>query len=140
MATPIQRRSQGGAVLHQFRGWLRRRPFWAGAFTLASGLVIIYPPYASLHFGDVVISLNTIGGMSSLLIGVVMMMCAAAMWVRPQFRFAAGVVTMLLAVAAIAAANLGVFMIGTTLGVIGGSLALAWSPQRKGRMPQHGAE
>lgn len=114
-----------------FRDLRRGRPFWAGVFTMLSGMIIIFPPYASLKFGDIVISLNTIGGMSSLLIGVVLVMCGITMWTRPEFRRAAGIVTLLLALTAIVAANLGVFMIGTLLGLIGAGLAIAWSPLSK---------
>lgn len=121
----------------RFREFRRGRPFWAGAFTLLSGLIILFPPYATLRFGDVVVSMNTIGGMSSLLIGVIMMICALTLWTRPEFRRAAGVVTMLLALCAIVAANLGVFLIGTTLGLIGSGLALAWSPRPKATRHAH---
>lgn len=118
-------------LVRRFRDWRRRRPFWAGVFTLAAGLIILFPPYASLRFGDIEVSLNTLGGMSSLLIGVVMLTCASMLWTRPQLRVAAGVVTLLFALAAIVAANLGVFLIGTLLGIIGAGLAVAWAPARE---------
>jgi hypothetical protein len=114
-----------------FRDFRRGRPFWAGVFILLSGLIILFPPYASLRFGDIQISLNTIGGMSSLIIGVVMTICAITLWTRPEFRLAVGIVALLLALSAIVAANLGVFMIGTLLGLIGAGLAIAWSPRSK---------
>ncbi len=129
-----RRKRYGPAVkemVRRFRDWRRLRPFWAGVFTLGAGLIILFPPYASLRFGDIEVSLNTLGGMSSLLIGVVMLTCASMLWTRPQSRVAAGVVTLLFALAAIVAANLGVFLIGTMLGIIGAGLALAWRPARE---------
>lgn len=99
---------------------------------MLSGLIILFPPYASLKFGDMVISLNTVGGISSLLIGVVMVMCAISLWTTPQYRLPAGIVTLLLALVAIVAANLGVFMVGTLLGILGAGLAIAWSSQPAG--------
>lgn len=91
-----------------FRQWRRSRPFWAGIFTLLSALALLYPPFASLKFGDVVITLKTLGGISALVIGVIMIVCAVSFWVRPEFRKAAGIVTLLLAVMAVATVNLGV--------------------------------
>lgn len=113
----------------QFRQWRRQRPFWAGLFTLLSALILLYPPYASLQFGDAVISLRTLGGISATVIGIVMVICGVSLWIRPQFRTAAGIVTLLLALVAIVTANLGSFLIGTLLGLIGAALALSWSPK-----------
>lgn len=125
-----------------FRRWRRGRPFWAGVFTLLAALILLYPPYASLKFGDIVISLHTVGGISALVIGVVLIACAASFWLRPEFRLAAGIVTLLLSIVAIVTANFGSFLIGTTLGVIGAALAIAWSPKpkrsRRGRSGRHG--
>lgn len=116
-----------------FRQWRRSRPFWAGIFTLLSALALLYPPFASLKFGDVVITLKTLGGISALVIGVIMIVCAVSFWVRPEFRKAAGIVTLLLAVVAVATVNLGSLLIGTLLGVIGAALGLSWAP-----VPQRG--
>jgi hypothetical protein len=110
-----------------FREWRRSRPLSAGVFTMLSGLIILFPPYASLKFDDVVISMNTVGGISSLLIGVVMVMCAISLWVAPRYRLPVGIIIFLLALVAIVAANLGVFMVGTLLGLVGAALAIAWS-------------
>ncbi|QUH05957.1 hypothetical protein HUO13_12590 [Saccharopolyspora erythraea] len=119
----------------RFREFRRGRPFWAGLFTTASGLVVLFPPYASLRFGDAMISLNTMGGISSLVIGVVLVSCGISFWARPELRVVAGVVALLLSLVAIVTSNLGSFMLGTLLGIIGAALALAWSPgaRRRGR-------
>jgi hypothetical protein len=101
---------------------------WAGACTIASGLVVLFPPYASLKFGDVVVSLNTLGGMSALLIGTVLLICGVSFWARPQFRTAAGIITLILALSALITTNLGSFLIGTMLGIVGAAFGLAWSP------------
>ena len=108
--------------------WRRRRPFWAGVFALASGLLVLFPPYASLRFGDAMISLNTMGGVSSLVIGIVLISCGVSLWIRPEFRVPAGVVALLLSLVAIVTSNLGSFLVGTLLGIIGAALALAWTP------------
>lgn len=123
------------AGLRAFRRWRRGRPFWAGMFTLLAALVLLYPPYASLRFGDVVVSLRTVGGLSALVIGVVLIACAASLWIRPEFRLVAGGVTLLLSVVSVVTANLGSLLLGTTLGVVGAALAVAWSPRHERAEP-----
>lgn len=114
-------------IWQTFRLWRHQRPFWAGMFSLLSGLIILAPPYASLKIGEMVVSISTIGGVSALLIGAIMIICGISLWTSPQFRFAAGVVSMILALVALVTVNLGSFLIGTILGLIGGGLAIAWS-------------
>lgn len=114
-------------IWQTFRLWRKARPFWAGMLTVLSGLIIVAPPYASLQIGDMVVAISTIGGVSALLIGTIMIICGVSMWIRHQFRFVAGVVTMLLALVALVTANLGSFLIGTILGLVGGGLAIAWT-------------
>lgn len=120
-------------ALSSFRAWRRSRPFWAGLLTLAAALILLFPPYASLKFGDIVVSMNTIGGVSSLIIGIVMIICAASFWIAPHVRIAAGIVTLVLALISVVTSNLGTFLLGTLLGIVGGALALAWTPRPKRR-------
>lgn len=115
----------------RFRTWRRGRPFWAGVCTMAAALAVLFPPFASLQLGDAVITLNTLGGISATVIGAVLVICAVCFWTRPQFRIAAGIVTLLLALAAIPAANLGSLMIATLFGLLGSALGIAWSPEAK---------
>jgi hypothetical protein len=115
-----------------FRGWRRRRPFGAGLFLLPACVVIGLPPYASFRLGDLVLSIRTIGGLSALLIAVLLLICAVSLWTRPQYRVAAGVTAIVVSLAALVSTNLGGFLIGTVLGLVGGALALAWAPPSDG--------
>lgn len=114
-----------------FTAWRRGRPFWAGLFVALGGLVIVFPPFANLKFGDMMISIQTLGGVSALLIGVLLWICAATMWLQPKFRLAAGIVTVLLSLVAIVVTNLGGFVVGTVLSLLGGALAVAWTTEPK---------
>lgn len=111
----------------RFRSWRRNRPFWAGVLLIASGLVILAPPFAALHLGDLVISLSTLGGASALIIGAMLIVIGISVWVRPQFRLPAGIAAGLLALVSLPAANLGGLIIGMLLGLIGAALAISWS-------------
>lgn len=124
----------------RFRQWRRERAFWAGVFALLAGVLVLFPPFASLKLGDAVITLNTLSGVSAMVIGVVLVMCGVSFWTRPQFRLPAGVVALLVSLVAIVTANLGSFLIGTLCGVIGAALGIAWSPEgKRGRRRKNAA-
>jgi hypothetical protein len=114
-----------------FTAWRRGRPFWAGLFVAVGALLILFPPFAGLKFGDLMISIQTLGGVSALLIGTLLGICAAALWLQPRFRLAAGIVTVLLSLVAIVVTNLGGFIIGTISSLLGGALAVAWTDEPK---------
>ncbi|MDX8145630.1 DUF6114 domain-containing protein [Lentzea sp. BCCO 10_0061] len=114
-----------------FTAWRRGRPFWAGLFVAVGALLILFPPFAGLKFGDLMISIQTLGGVSALLIGTLLGICAAALWLQPRFRLAAGIVTVLLSLVAIVVTNFGGFIIGTISSLLGGALAVAWTDEPK---------
>ena len=122
-----------GRAWHAFGRWRRTRPFWAGLFLLLSGLIIIFPPFANMKLGSMVVSIQTIGGLSGALIGALLLVCALTMWLRPQFRLAAGIAALILSLAALIATNLGGFIVGTLCGLIGAALALSWTPKTRNR-------
>lgn len=64
------------ATRREFRTWRDGRPFWAGLFTFAAGLPIIYFPYAHLKFGAIPLALSTSAGAGSLIIGVLLVALA----------------------------------------------------------------
>jgi hypothetical protein len=78
-----------------------------------------------------VISIQTLGGVSALLIGSLLVLCAVSFWVAPKFRLAAGIVTVLLSLVAIVVTNLGGFIFGTLFSLLGGALAVAWTNEPK---------
>ncbi|MFC7344551.1 DUF6114 domain-containing protein [Saccharopolyspora griseoalba] len=109
------------------QAWRRARPFAAGVCTIAAGLVLLAPPYAALQIGQVSIALQTLGGSASLVLGLALIACGLAMWTRPG-SWPAPWLTLVLALAAVPAANLGALLIGTSLGMVGFALAVAWAP------------
>lgn len=124
-----------------FTAWRRGRPFWAGLFVAIGALIILIPPYANLKLGDMVISIQTLGGVSALLIGSLLAVCAVSLWVAPKFRLAAGIVTVLLSLVALVVTNLGGFIFGTLFCLLGGALAVAWTNEpKKPKQAKNGAE
>ncbi len=111
-----------------FRRWRRARPFWGGLLTALAGLEI---------FGSTQMSLGGFSfqmgppGYLSWLIPTILVTCAALIWFTPQQRMFYAIVGTMTAVYALIAVNLGGFVIGMLLGMIGGALAFAWTPAPK---------
>lgn len=117
----------------QFRTWRGTRPFWAGLYVLLSGLPIMYFPYFHLKIGHLTMALGTPAGGSSLIIGVLLIVLGISIWFQKHVRVFAGVAAVLLGLVSIPLSNLGGFIMGFMLAMVGGSMAVAWSP---GKQPQ----
>ncbi|WP_455354187.1 DUF6114 domain-containing protein [Streptomyces sp. SYSU K217416] len=112
----------------RFRAWRGARPFWAGLFTALSGVPIAYFPYAQLKLGHLTLAMATTAGAGSLIIGVLLFTLGMTMWFHHIVRVFAGVATILLALVSIPVSNLGGFLIGFLLALVGGALSIAWVP------------
>jgi hypothetical protein len=120
-----------GRARHGFRSWRRSRPFWAGVLLIAAGLELLMIPLP-MHSMGLILHIGT-GGVLGILIGAILIACAFLLWFNPAQRVFYSIVAVLLAIAALIASNLGGFLIGTLLGVVGGSMGFAWTPARHGR-------
>ncbi|MEU3844949.1 DUF6114 domain-containing protein [Streptomyces sp. NPDC028635] len=109
---------------HAWRTWRRSRPFWGGLATVVAGSEICVLPLAPLK----VMLEQGVAGLPSVLLGLVMVVLGLSAWIAPHHRGLAGVLTVLLAVAALVMSNLGGFLFGTVLGIVGGSMIFAWQP------------
>lgn len=106
-----------------FRHWRRSRPCWAGVITLAAAYELVAVPH--LKLGGVTIQ-QGIAGIATWLMAALMALMAMVMWFQPQLRVIAGVSTILFALASFLTSNLGGFLLGMLLGLVGGSLAVGW--------------
>ncbi|MFF8553304.1 DUF6114 domain-containing protein [Streptomyces sp. NPDC015501] len=116
----------------RFRAWRGDRPFWAGLLTMAGGLPIAYFPYADLHLGNMTLAMSTTAGAGSLIIGVLLITLGFTMWFHHIVRVFAGVAAILLALISLPVANIGGFVIGFLLSLIGGALSVSWAPGARG--------
>jgi hypothetical protein len=95
-------------------------------FTIASGAEIILIPLAptgvTIHQG--------IAGVGSWLAGALLIVSGVLMWLQPQQRSFFGVLAVLLALVSFVTSNLGGFVIGMLLGLVGGGLGFAWAPDK----------
>ncbi|MEV7519822.1 DUF6114 domain-containing protein [Streptomyces sp. NPDC091371] len=131
---PVYVRAEDDAWLtvayYYFHAWTGSRPFWAGLFTLVSGFPIAYFPYADLRLGNISLAMATTGGAGALIIGILLITLGLALWFQQAIRVFAGVAAILLALVSIPVSNLGGFGLGFIPAMIGGALALSWSPGR----------
>ncbi|MFF8609696.1 DUF6114 domain-containing protein [Streptomyces sp. NPDC015346] len=109
----------------RFRRWRRSRPFWGGLAAVLAGAEICALPLAPLK----VMLTQGVAGIPSVLMGLVMIVLGVSVWFAPHYRTLAGIVTTLIATAALVLSNLGGFLVGTLLGIVGGGLMFAWQPR-----------
>jgi len=111
-----------------FRRWRHGRPFWGGLWTMLAGIEILSIPLAPLS----VIIHQGIAGVSSELIGALLVLMGLFMWFAPAQRQVAGVVAIVLSLTSFITSNFGGFLLGLLLGLVGGALGFAWVPDRHG--------
>lgn len=107
------------------KSWRRSRPFWGGLFILVAGMELLSIPLA-VNALSVAIRFGTVG--ATYLIALIMMIAGLLVWLQPGQRVFLGLVAVLLSMASFVYSNLGGFLVGMTLGLLGGMLAIAWTP------------
>ncbi|MBG6121447.1 DUF6114 domain-containing protein [Corynebacterium aquatimens] len=115
----------------RFSTWRGSRPFGAGLCMILGGTVILTPAYLSLEVSNIQIQISTISGVSTLLIGVLLITCGLMTWFKPDARILTGITALLLGFVALPTSNFGGFVIGTLFALVGGALALSWAPGRR---------
>jgi uncharacterized membrane protein len=126
--TPVQSAGTFTRLRLRFRDWRGTRPFWAGLFTILGGVPIAYFPYATLKLGTMSLTMATTAGAGSLIIGVLLITLGLTMWFQQATRVFAGVAAIILALVSLVVSNIGGFLIGFLLAMLGGALAVAWVP------------
>ncbi|HKT02684.1 MAG TPA: DUF6114 domain-containing protein, partial [Rugosimonospora sp.] len=109
--------------LDRFRLWRRARPFWGGLLTIVSGFE--YALSAHLDLTPIKVQLGP-QGFLTWVIPLMLIMAGALIWVTPAQRVFYGVVAVAVAVYGLIGVNLGGFLAGMVLGIVGGALAASW--------------
>src|SRR4051812_40684053 len=116
----------------QFRHWRRRRPFWGGLLLLLSGSAMFLS--ANLTLADLEVHFGQEGYLSYLL-PVIMLLTGALIWLTPAQRVFYAVIGLVTALYSLIGLNLGGFGAGMLLGIVGGALAIAWTPAGAAQAP-----
>ncbi|MBO0838346.1 MAG: hypothetical protein J2P28_22900, partial [Actinobacteria bacterium] len=110
----------------RFRLWRRSRPFWGGTWCLLGGLLIAFGPATAIRFVLVSGTIVSVG----ILVGVVVLLMGLFLWFLPQNRHIAGVLAIAFSLASFVTSNLGGFIVGMVLGILGGAMGFAWTPRQ----------
>jgi hypothetical protein len=113
-----------GRAWRTFRRWRRSRPFWGALIALLGGAEIALSERLPLA---IVVHLGA-QGIAGLLVPIVLMLCAVLLWFNPAQRLFYSILAVLCALGSFITSNLGGFVLGGLLGIVGGSLAFAWAP------------
>ncbi|NUT37224.1 MAG: hypothetical protein HOV79_29565 [Hamadaea sp.] len=111
---------------HGYRGWRRSRPYWGGKLAILAGVEIFVSTQTSL--ADMVVKVG-VEGFQAYLIPLMLIVAGLLAWFTPAQRQFYGVITTFVAVYALVGVNLGGWFVGTLLGVAGGALIFAWTPE-----------
>ncbi|MBO0686624.1 MAG: hypothetical protein J2P45_26055, partial [Candidatus Dormibacteraeota bacterium] len=65
-----------------------------------------------------------------ILVGVVVVLMGLFLWFLPQNRHIAGALAIAFSLASFITSNLGGFIVGMALGIVGGAMGFAWTPRR----------
>jgi hypothetical protein len=116
------RRIPGTEAVRWFRAFRRTRPFWGGLWLAFGGLVVV-------QFNSYPMGLALTGGFNrsaGYILGGAMLLFAAVALVSPLYARLVGVLGVLSAMAAFIGSNFGGFLVGSVLGIIGGSMIWGW--------------
>ncbi|MGK5675951.1 DUF6114 domain-containing protein [Micromonospora sp. URMC 106] len=126
------RRGRLREAWHGFRRWRRARPFWGGLLTALAGLEIFGTTQMSL--GGLTLQMGPTGFLSWL-IPTILVACGLLMWSSPQQRIFYAVVASVTALFSLIGVNLGGFLVGLLLGMVGSALGFAWMPDARPAVP-----
>lgn len=109
-----------------FRSWRRSRPFWGGVWAILGGTVIDYVPATAFKFFFVANPSLVLG----VLVGALVAFFGLMLWFARPLRTLLGVVILLLSLGSFLTSDFGGLLVGMLMGLVGGSLALAWVPTK----------
>ncbi|MFI9161537.1 DUF6114 domain-containing protein [Kitasatospora aureofaciens] len=114
------------------RDWRGRRPFWGGLLVTLGGAEILFTLWAPL---PLLLHISLVG-LAGYLVPSVMLLCGLLILFNPTQRLFYSVLAVLASLASWVTSNLGGFLIGMLLGVVGACLTFGWLPDqplRRGR-------
>lgn len=104
------------------------RPVAAAVLQIAAGVAVLAIILAVGSLSGLAISFASTSTPIALFIGFGLIACGVSTWAQPTTRILTGILGFAFSLVALPGANLGGFLIGTVLGVLGSAAALAWSP------------
>lgn len=104
------------------------RPVAAAVLQIAAGVAVLAIVLAVGSLDGLAISFSATSTPLALFIGLGLIACGVSTWAQPTTRILTGILGFAFSLVALPGANLGGFLLGTVLGVLGSAAALAWAP------------
>ncbi|MDH6109711.1 hypothetical protein P3T36_000482 [Kitasatospora sp. MAP12-15] len=117
------------APLRSFSTWRGQRPFWGGLLVTLAGAEILFTEKAPL---PVVLHIGMLG-LAGYLVPAILLLCGLLILFNPAQRIFYSILSVLLTLGTWVTSNLGGFLLGLFLGLIGSTLAFGWLPAQPAR-------
>ncbi len=122
----VQRRHLLRAARLGFRDWRRSRPFWAGIWAMLGGALIAAVPATAFKLVLIADGSLVLG----ILVGAIVGFFGLMLWFARPLRMLLGVLILMLSLVSFFTSDFGGLLIGMLMGLVGGSLAVAWVPTK----------
>src|SRR5699024_10283818 len=103
-------------------------PVAAAVLQIAAGGAVVAVVLAGGSLAGLAVSFSATSTPLALFIGLGLIACGVSPWAQPTTRTLTGILGFAFSLVALPGANLGGFLLGTVLGVLGSAAALAWAP------------
>ncbi|MFI9271148.1 DUF6114 domain-containing protein [Kitasatospora sp. NPDC052896] len=117
------------ARVRSFAAWRGRRPFWGGLLVTLAGAEILVTEKAPL---PVILHIG-MQGLAGYLVPILLLVTGLLLLFNPAQRLFYSILAVLLTLGTWITSNLGGFLLGMLLGLIGSSLAFGWLPEQPAR-------
>ncbi|MFC8800001.1 DUF6114 domain-containing protein [Promicromonospora sp. NPDC057138] len=112
-----------------FRPWRRQRPFVGGVLVALAGLeMLLSGPIKLDQLGMNIVLQFGVEGAQATILPIALLLLGILSIAQPVHRIFYGVIALAIAVYSIAGVNLGGWVVGFLLGVIGGIIVVTWAP------------
>lgn len=116
-------RARSVAALGGFGPWRRRRPFLGGVLTILAGIEMLFSGPIDLE--HLQLQVGFAGAQATVLPAVLIALGALAI-AHPVQHLFYGIVSLVVAVSSLVFVNLGGFVVGMLLGIVGGVIVVSW--------------
>ncbi|WP_419704332.1 DUF6114 domain-containing protein [Promicromonospora sp. NFX87] len=124
-----------------FRPWRRQRPFVGGVLVALAGLeMLLSGPIKLDQLGMNVVLQFGVEGSQATILPIALILLGILSIAQPVHRIFYGVIALAISVYSIAGVNLGGWVVGFLLGVVGGIVVVSWAPPEADIEPDTAAD
>jgi hypothetical protein len=114
------------AYKERFDDWRAIRPFWGGALLMFAGALLAYIPFYTLDNFAFTGGTAELIGLIGLVFAFFVFLSGVAAITHPQISTLAGMTGIIMSILSIVGGTFGGMGVGTFVGMVGGSLCVAW--------------